>query len=69
MEIAWSVSIQMDESGLRNADVLSGLGLKREKVDDVTGYLRGRIKVSDIPPIPSLIYDTATDIRWAEPPM
>jgi len=69
MEIAWSVSIQMDESGLRNADVLSGLGLKREKVDDVTGYLRGRIKVSDIPPIPSLVYDTATDIRWAEPPM
>jgi cephalosporin-C deacetylase-like acetyl esterase len=69
MEIAWSLSIQMDESGLRNVDILSSLGLKSAKVDDVMSYLRGRIKVSGIPPIPSLVYDTATDIRWAEPPM
>ncbi len=69
MEIAWSLSRQMDESGLRNVDILSSLGLKSSKVDDVIGYLRGRIRVSDIPPIPSLVYDTATDIRWAEPPM
>jgi cephalosporin-C deacetylase-like acetyl esterase len=69
MEIAWSLSMQMDESGLRNVDILSNLGLESSKVDDVIGYLCGRIKVSDIPPIPSLTYDTATDIRWAEPPM
>ena len=59
----------MDESGLRNVDILSSLGLKSAKADDVMSYLRGRIKVSGILPIPSLVYDTATDIRWAEPPM
>lgn len=68
-EIAWSLSSQMAGSGLGNADILSSLGLQSDSVDDVIGYLHGMIRVSDIPPIPSLIYDTATDIRWAEPPL
>jgi len=59
----------MDRSGLGNVSILSNLDLKSDIVDDVIGYLRGRIKVSDIEPIPSLIYDTAIDIRWAEPPL
>jgi cephalosporin-C deacetylase-like acetyl esterase len=69
VEIAWFLSSQMDRSGLGNVSILSNLDLKSDIVDDVIGYLRGRIKVSDIEPIPSLIYDTAIDIRWAEPPL
>ncbi len=69
VEIAWSLSLQMVRSGLEHADVLPSLGLECDSVDDVTGYFNDRIKVSDIPPIPSLVYDTATDIRWAEPPL
>ena len=69
VEIAWSLSSQMAGSGLGNADILSSLGIRSDSVDDVIGYLHSRIKVSDIPPIPSLVYDTASDIRWAEPPL
>lgn len=69
VEIAWSISRQMDASGLTDAEILSSLNLPSSSVGDVTRYLQKRIKVSDIAPIPSLSYDTATDIRWAEPPL
>jgi cephalosporin-C deacetylase-like acetyl esterase len=67
-EIVWLSSMQMEESGLENADILSNLGFKPDKVNDVVGYLLDKIKVSDIPPLPSVVYDTAIDIRWAESP-
>ena len=67
VEITWSLSSQMDRSGFRGTDILSTLKLPSENVNDVTRYLRDRIRVSDIEPIPSLIYDTATDIRWEDP--